>query len=176
MDKLKRCQKGTRRNKKTKKCETHKKATKPILKKKTQNKQNKTNEIYVIDLEKTRRKRCPKGMTRIKDTTLCKVKDEKENTRTTKETPTYKDSLEDLIRSYNKNKTDQVIPYECFKSSNVMMLLHIIECNPKTACLYNILHIGSLESRKNRLFFSSDTHRKRFIESIKTQYKECKKK
>lgn len=176
MYKLKRCPNGTRRNKKSGNCETSKKITKPIINKKTRKKQqNDKNEIYVIDLEKIGRKRCPKGMNRIKNTTLCKVKNEKHKSHTPKETPTYKDSLEDLIHSYNINKIDRVIPYDCFKSSSIMMFLHVIERNPKTACLYNIIHIGSLESRNQRLSFSSNAHRKRFTESIKNQYKECKK-
>lgn len=178
MDKVKRCPRGTRRNKKTGTCEIHHKQTRKVkkqIKKKTPKNDIDQNEIYVLDLAKLGRKRCPTGMQRIKGTTLCRVKKENKKSQTIKDTPTYKDSLEDLMMSYNKNKLNQVIPYECFKSSNIMMFLHLIERNPKTACLYNILRIGSLESRKNRLYFKSKTHRKRFTEDIKTQYEQCKK-
>lgn len=177
MNKLKRCPNGTRRNKKSGDCEKpNQKSTKVVKqnKKKTK-KKNKKDEIHVIDLKTLGRKRCPKGMERIKGTMLCKAKDKKEKNKILKDTPTYKDSLEDLIRSYNKNKTEQVIPYDCFKSSNIMMFLHIIKRNKKTACLYDILHIGSLESKKNRLYFSSDTHKKKFTDNIRTQYDKCKK-
>ena len=159
MDKIKRCPNGTRRNKKSGHCEKHKKKTK---------KKVKQSEIPVFDLEQFGRKRCPKGMKRIKGTMLCKPK---ENIKILKDTPTYKDSLEDLVLFYNKNKTNQVIPYDCFRSSNIMMFLHLIKRNKKTACLYDILHIGSLQSRKNRLYFSNDTRREQFTDNIKMQYK-----